>query len=209
MSALKKIAFSLDRRDEVPNQELAQDLAEKKDHKGIGEIAANLWNKEKKIQANCIKVLYEIGYIAPELIGDYSADFLKLLKSPNNRMVWGGMIALSTIAGIKAPEIFKNLDLIRETMEKGSVITVDSGIKALSIAASKDNKYRKKIFPHLLDYLNNCRPKQIPMYAEFVFRAVDRRNKQDYLQVLEKRRDVLKSTQLKRIDKVVIPLKKN
>ena len=68
MSIITSLASSLGRRDEVPNQELARALAAKKDKAGIREIAENLWNKDKNIQADCIKVLYEIGYIEPKLV---------------------------------------------------------------------------------------------------------------------------------------------
>ncbi len=81
MSVLNRLASSLNRRDEVPNQELARELASRKDKTGIREIAENLWNKNKDIQADCIKVLYEIGYIEPGLIAGYVEDFVKLLKS--------------------------------------------------------------------------------------------------------------------------------
>jgi 3-dehydroquinate dehydratase len=63
MSVLNRLAHSLGRRDEVPNQELARELAAKKNKAGIKEIAENLWNKDKNIQADCIKVLYEVGVI--------------------------------------------------------------------------------------------------------------------------------------------------
>ncbi|NUQ06049.1 MAG: hypothetical protein HUU31_19320 [Anaerolineae bacterium] len=43
-------------------------------------------------------MLYEIGYAVPDLIADYAADFLALLGSRDNRMVWGGMTALGVIA---------------------------------------------------------------------------------------------------------------
>src|SRR5574340_1282096 len=94
MSALERIAYLQKRRDEIPNQELARDLARKKDRKGIQEIAANLWNTDRNIQADCIKVLYEIGYIDPKLVAEYAGDFVKLLGSKNNRLVWGGMIEI-------------------------------------------------------------------------------------------------------------------
>ena len=84
-------------------------LAQTRNAADIREIAENLWNKEPNIQSDCLKVLYELGYLAPELIADYADDFLKLLKHRNNRMVWGGMIALSTIATLKADEIFAHL----------------------------------------------------------------------------------------------------
>ena len=59
MSAPQRNADYQDRRDEVPNQELAKELAAKKDRKGIREIADNLWNKNAQIQSDCLKVLYE------------------------------------------------------------------------------------------------------------------------------------------------------
>ena len=43
MSVLDRLASSLHRRDEVPNQELARDLSAKKDKAGIREIAENLF----------------------------------------------------------------------------------------------------------------------------------------------------------------------
>ena len=64
-------------------------------------------------------------------------------------MVWGGMIALSTVADLKAAEIFPHVDEIVQVMKKGSVITMDNGIKALALVASQKDEYRKAIFPYL------------------------------------------------------------
>ena len=110
MSVLNRIAHFQNRRDEVPNQELARDLAKKKDRKGIREIAENLWNNDRNVQADCLKVLYEVGYIDPGLVAAYAEDFIKLLKSKNNRLVWGGMIGLSTVAELKADVVLTHLD---------------------------------------------------------------------------------------------------
>ena len=49
MTALNQIAYFQNRRDEVPNQELARQLAETQDRAGIREIAENLWNKNSNI----------------------------------------------------------------------------------------------------------------------------------------------------------------
>jgi hypothetical protein len=109
MSVLDKIAFFQNRRDEVPNQQLAKELAQTENIAGIKEIAENLQNKNQNIQNDCLKVLYEIGYLKPDLITDYIQDFLTLLKSKNNRMVWGAMIALATIADKKPNEIYAKI----------------------------------------------------------------------------------------------------
>ena len=80
--------------------------------------------------------LYEIGYIKPELIAEYVNDFIKLLSSRNNRLVWGCMIALSTIAQIKYEEILELQNTFKNAIEKRPVITVDGGLKTLSKIAA-------------------------------------------------------------------------
>ncbi len=73
---LSKIAFYMNRRDEVPNQQLARELAETENTVGIKEIAESLNHKNRSVQSDCLKVLYEIGYLKPALIADYAAAFL-------------------------------------------------------------------------------------------------------------------------------------
>ena len=187
MSVLNEIAYFQNRRDDIPNQGLAHLLAQTRNAADIREIAENLWNKEPNIQSDCLKVLYELGYLAPELIADYAGDFLKLLKQRNNRMVWGGMIAISTIAALKADELFPHYEEIVAGMNKGSVITMDNGIKTLAGIASANAAYNRKIFPYLLEHLATCRPKEVPQHAEKSLPAVSSDNKKEFIAVLEKR----------------------
>jgi hypothetical protein len=208
MSVLNKIAFYQNRRDELPNQEVAQALALSRNHADIREIATNLWNEEPNIQSDCLKVLYELGYLAPELIADYVEDFLKLLGHRNNRMVWGGMIALSTVADIKAAEIFPHVNEILQVMKNGSVITMDNGIKTLALVASQKDEYRKAIFPTLLNHLKTCRPKEVPQHAEKSLPAIAADNKSDFIKVLEKRLKEMTASQAARLKKIIKTAKK-
>jgi len=203
MSVLNKIAYFQNRRDEVPNQEVARTLAQTRNAADIREIAENLWNKEANIHSDCLKVLYELGYLAPELIADYADDFLKLLKQRNNRMVWGGMIALSTIAALKADELFPHYEEIINVMNKGSVITMDNGIKTLALVASVNTAYSQKIFPFLLEHLATCRPKEVPQHAEKTLPAVCADNKNEFIAVLEKRMEDMTGAQLARVKKTI------
>ncbi|MEW5718897.1 MAG: hypothetical protein AB1817_09745 [Chloroflexota bacterium] len=203
MSVLSKLACAQNRRDEAPNQELAKELATKVDRKGIREIAENLWNNDKNIQNDCIKVLYEIGYLKPDLIGDYVSDFVKLLSSRNNRLVWGGMIALSTVAAIRAKEVYAHLDKIRRAMANGSVITIDNGVKVLARVAAAKPEYNRAIFPYLLDLLEHCRPQSIAQYAESTLCAVNVQNRKKYIAVLTKRQSALSPAQSARIRKIL------
>jgi hypothetical protein len=203
MTALNRIAHFQSRRDEAPNQDLARRLAAKKDAAGIREIAENLWNKDKHIQADCIKVLYEIGYLDPGLVAGYAEDFIKLLKSRNNRLVWGGMIALGAVARLRAAEIFKHRDEIIKAMQAGSVITKDSGVKALAGAASAKAEYGRVIFPYLLKHLGACRPKDVPQHSESILPAVNASNRADFVRVLEKRMEDLSGAASARVKKVI------
>jgi len=194
------------RRDEVPNQELAKELAAKADRKGIREIAENLWSKDKNIPNDCIKVLYEIGYLKPALIGDYVSDFIRLLSSRNNRLVWGGMIALSTVAAIRPKEIYDDLEKVTKAIANGSVITIDNGIKVLARVAAAREEYSQKIFPYLIEYLERCRPKEVAQHAESILCAVNAKNKETFIGVLTKRQGALSSAQAARIKKILKPL---
>ncbi|MCI0515618.1 hypothetical protein L0128_20580 [candidate division KSB1 bacterium] len=203
MSVLQQIAFFQNRRDEVPNQTLARELVASQNHAGIQEIAENLWNKNRNIQADCLKVLYEVGYLAPALIADYVQDFLTLSKSKNNRIVWGSMITLATIAALKPQEIFSEFQEIQRIMATGSVITVDNGIKTLSIVASRHPDYQKVIFPFLLQHLRTCRPKDVPQHSEQIKLAASAAVKQELLEILQPRLSDLTPTQAARVRKVI------
>jgi hypothetical protein len=203
MSVLSRIAYFQGRHDEVPNQELARELAYTKDQQDIQEIAQNLWNENRSIQSDCLKVLYEIGYLEPQLIADYAADFLKLLESKQNRLVWGSMIALSTLAPIRAGELFPYVADIKRAMEQGSVITRDNGVKVLAGIASAQDRYRQAIFPYLARHLETCRAKDVPQHAESVLVAVNAAARDEFVRVLEKRLPEMSSSQASRLKKVI------
>ena len=116
MSVLNRLACSQGRRDETPNRELARDLAEREDRAGIRELVTNLHRVDRDVRSDCIKTLYEVGYLRPELIVDYAAEFLRLLADRHNRMVWGAMLALSTIAALQADELYPHRQRIQDAM---------------------------------------------------------------------------------------------
>ena len=108
MSVLEELASGLGERGDQPNVRLVEKLTDLEDTQGIREIGAGLRHSDKKVQSDCIKVLYEIGYRKPELVADFAGDFLALLTSKNNRLVWGAMIGLSTIAHLRYNVLFEN-----------------------------------------------------------------------------------------------------
>jgi hypothetical protein len=199
---LNKIAFYQNRRDEVPNQQLAKELAETENKAGIKEIAQNLHHKNKSVQSDCLKVLYETGYLKPDLIADYVTDFLQLLESKNNRMVWGAMIALATIADKKPNEIYTQLGTLTTAINTGTLITTVWGVKALAKVAAANKTYKQKIFPHLMAQLKKCIPRDVPMHAESILPAIDTENKPAFLSILATRKPEMTAAQLARLKKI-------
>jgi len=203
MNVLDRLASSLGQRSDIPNQELARDLTQKKDKEDIRELVENLWNKNSNIASDCIKTLYEIGYLQPELIAPYVNDFLRLIRSRENRLVWGGMLALATIAALKPAEIFAQVEWVMKATREGSVITTDNGIKTLAGVAGCKEEYNRVIFPFLMEHLETCRPKEVPQHAESTLAAVNRANQKKFIEVLNQRMDELSATQADRVKKVI------
>jgi len=203
LTTLERIAYFRGRRDEVPNQELAHALARTRDRKGIKEIAENLWHKNKRVRSDCLKVLYEIGYIEPALIAGHVDDFLKLLGDKDNRMVWGAMIALACVADKRAKEVWPQIDDIIRITDGGTVITVVWGIRTMARVAAASSRYRAKLFPVLLGYLRRCIPRDLPTHAESMRCAVGRGNRAQFLSVLSRRQEELTASQQARLRKVL------
>src|SRR6476660_7864862 len=128
MDVLSKLASALDRNDERPNVELAETLVAKPDKKAIAALADALSTGTVAVQNDAIKVLYEIGERAPELVAPHAEAFLALLKSKNNRNVWGAMSAIDTVAGVRMKEVAAHLKEILAAADKGSVIAKDKAM---------------------------------------------------------------------------------
>jgi hypothetical protein len=207
MSVLPKLASSLQRNDEVPNQELALEIAQSEDKAAVQELVENLKNPSKDIQNDCIKVLYEVGARKPYLIAEYAEAFVKLLQSRHNRMVWGGMTALGTIVDLKAPELWNHIELIIDATENGSVITQDWGIRVLSALNVKGEMYEQRIFPFLIKFLKGCPAKDVPRHAESMVVAVNRESVGELLAVVEARKQTLTKAQVKRLNQVIRQLR--
>ena len=202
------LASALDRSDEIPNQLLAKEIAASADQVAVQELVYNLANKNKDIQSDCIKVLYEIGAIKPELITPYVDTFVKLLGSRNNRLVWGAMTALGEVATVNTSAIAKHVETIIQATDKGSAITQDWGIRVLATLSAKDDTFAKQIFPFLIRFLENCPAKDVPRHAESILPALNTSNRDAILAVLEARQSDFKPAQAKRIAKLMSQIKK-
>jgi hypothetical protein len=203
MIVLNKLASALDRRDEVLNQELAQQIIQQKDKNAVKELVENLSNKDKNVQSDCIKVLYEIGEHLPVLIAEYDKAFIALLENKNNRLVWGAMTALDSITTLNPEGIYKNLAKILAAADKGSVITKDHGVNIL-IKLAAEKKYAGNALLLLLEQMKNCPTNQLPMYAENALPVIGNDYKKNFVKVLASRlSEIEKESKQRRVEKVI------
>ncbi|OAB41598.1 hypothetical protein PMSD_00335 [Paenibacillus macquariensis subsp. defensor] len=203
MTIIDKLATSLNRKDEGPNQELAKYIADRDDRGAVKELVDNLYNNDKNIQSDCIKVLYEIGDLKPSLVVEYNKEFVTLLDHGNNRLVWGAMTVLDAIT-LENPEvIYLALAKIIDITDKGSVITKDHGVNIL-IKLCSVKQYADNAFTLLIEQLKRCPTNQLPMYAENAISIVNDKNKAFFINTLFSRLDdIEKDTKRKRVEKLI------
>ena len=208
MSILPKLASSLSRRDEILNQELAKQIADKNDTKAIKELVENLHHKSKDIQNDCIKVLYEIGERTPVLIAPYAKDFFAVLEGKNNRLKWGAMTAIDCITLENPKLIYESLPKIMKGADEGSVISRDYAVSIL-IKLCSLKQYADDAFSLLNEIVMNSPTNQVPMYAENAMPIINSKNKKIFIATLTSRLDdIEKDTKRNRVEKVIKKLSK-
>lgn len=186
--------------------DLATNISENKDHKAIGELIDLL--KNNKLAGNCIKVLYEVGERAPELIEPYLENFVKLLEHKNNRLQWGAMTAIRCISAVAPEKVQVKIPVLMKTGHNGSVISRDQLVKTLIVLGSK-SAYRESAQRFLIEILRICPDNQLPMYAEESMRLFEQELKGEFIQVLHERLlEFEKVSKRKRIEKVLRKLGK-
>lgn len=208
MTVIDQISGKNGKRPKEKNKIVAGEIARKVDKKAVVELVTLLSHKDKTVQSDAIEILYETGYIDPACIAVHCNDIAALLNSRNNRLVWGAMIALSSIASVAPERVFDHFPLIQKSVGRGSVITKDAGV-ALYTHLAKVKKYRSAVLPLLFAELENCPIKQFPQYVEKAADAIDRTIKDDFVNLIRSRTDELRmESRLKRVRKALAAVEK-
>lgn len=209
MTVIDKLASSLKRRDEAPNVKLAESIVQKNDKEAVVDLVENLANKDREIQSDCIKVLYEVGARKPELIAQFAEEFGLLLDSKNNRLVWGAMTAMDSITSEMPEAVHDLLPKIIDVANKGSVISRDHAVSILTKLASTD-EYADDAVPLLLDQLRHSPANQVPMYAEIAIPIVREKDRDSFLRVLRSRLgNIQKESKRRRVEKVIAKISRH
>ncbi|QJD81738.1 hypothetical protein [Cohnella herbarum] len=203
MSVQNKLATSLNRKDEEPNELLAQAIVDEEDGEAIAELIGCLRHKDKNIQSDAIKVLYEVGERKPDLISEYCETFVGLLAHANNRLAWGAMTALDGIAAVDPHAVHASLPIVVEAMNKGSVIVKDHGVGIL-IKLYRMEEYAEEALSLLMEQLRDCPTNQLPMYAENALKAIRDTDKTALADMLLSRLiEIEKDSKRKRVEIVI------
>ncbi|PSL30144.1 hypothetical protein CLV60_10486 [Dyadobacter jiangsuensis] len=200
---MSRLASSMGRRNEVPNQELAIEIAANADGNAVAELIENLDHKSKDVRHDCMKVLYEIGERQPSLIAAHATQFAALLDSKDNRMQWGAMTALNTIVLENPEAAFAAVPKLAAVADKGSVITRDNFV-AILIKLSGIPAYADQTLPLLNEQMLSCPSNQLPMYAENALPVLEGAHKATFVKTLISRLgDFEKESKRKRVEKVL------
>ncbi len=201
-SVIKKLSSTTGKRSKAVHKGFAQDIAAQNDIESIRELVGLLASRDRNIQSDVIEVLYETGYLKPDLISDHHAIFSELLSHKNNRLVWGAMIALSCISKTAPEIVFASLPMIQKAVDNGTVITKDAGVAVYANLATV-KKQRSDVLPLLFNELRKCPDKQLAQYAEKSVTAMDKEVKGIFLDIINSRlKTIEKASQIKRVTRV-------
>jgi hypothetical protein len=202
ITPLSHLAVALNRRDEVPNVELAEQIAAKGDRVAVQVLVDALASKHKGVPEDSIKALYEIGMRRPTLLVRHLDAFVPHLRSKNGRMVWGAMHAIHQVARIQPSIVEPYLPRILKIADGDSVIARDHAVGIL-IAVASDECHQSVAFA-LLDLLDRSPDNQFPSYAEKGAKVLARADINGFREVLVRRLALMPpSTKAKRVAAVL------
>ena len=200
---LDRLATSLGRNDEVPNQDLAREIVAANDAAAVDELVGLLTHANKAVRHDAIKALYEVAQGAPGLVAMHDAAFVTLITGKDNRLVWGGMTALGCIAPLAADRLWPQVSVIQKVTDGGSVITQDWGIRTLARIAAARPEYEAALREYLIAFLGSCIPSDVPRHAESMLVAVNDENRSRFLAALNTRLPECSPSQVSRLKRVI------
>ncbi len=198
-----RLASASGRNDEALNLALAAEIAGMGNGEAVVALIACLQNKKATLQSDAIKVLYEIGNLRPDLIAGHTPDFVALLDSKLNRLQWGAMSALNSIAAVQPRLIMSYIERLTLAAGSGSVITRDNFV-AIAVKLYVTPEYAEQAFSLLVHQLLDCPLNQLPMYAEQIQPSIAPQHIVLFAETLYLRlKDIDKESKRKRLEKVL------
>lgn len=202
----ERLSTSLGNNQGIPNVMLAEEITREEDVQSVVELARLLSEGSRDQKKSAIKVLYEIGDRQPALIADHIDVFLTQMTGLDIRLVWGSLMALSSISCVTPKPVFKCIKDICSAGDKGSIIAKDQVFKILLNLMKAEPRLIADLMPVLIDRLEISSIHQFPRYAENALATLPVRYEPLFRELLQRRLSEVKEQS--RISKIEILLKK-
>lgn len=165
MDVARRLAAATRRKDFQPNVELAIELVDTWDEAAVKQVFELVENGTKRQAHDAIQVAFEIARREPELVQPYFETLIDLLRSSDNRLLWGTLNALSGLVTLEAQRLYAHLDQILDGAARASVIGRDKTLVILT-GLMQTPRYKKRVTPLLLAHVKAAAINQFPTYAE-------------------------------------------
>ncbi len=202
MSISDKLAYSLGRKDQVPNKLLAQEITIAADADRLNELIKFIEGKpHRRLQMDAILTVAYVGDLLPKMLIPHVDFLIGRLRDPIDRVAWGSMIALSHVSPLVADQMYENLPAILDSMDMGSIVGRDHGYQVL-VNLYVVNRYSSDMLFILLEQIRKAPSNQLGQYTERLMKVIKPEDKLELITALEERRlDLTNEYHLKRLTK--------
>lgn len=141
---------------------------------------------DKKLQVVATSIIDEYGDFYPEDCVIFYERLLKLVQSKTNRLVWGSLTALETFAQLIPEKFHKNLNIIIDAANNGSVVAKDHAVKIYQKLA-RFEEYYSDALELILEQIRVCADNQLGQYSERCLEIIKPKDKLQFIESLRLR----------------------
>lgn len=202
MSISDKLAYSLGRKDQVPNKLLAQEITDAEDSERLNDLIEFIESKpHRRLQMDATLTIAYVGDLLPKMLKPHVGFLIKKLQDPIDRVSWGSMIALSHVSSHVVDQMYENLPAILDAMDMGSIVGRDYGYRILVNLYTVD-RYSSDLLFILLEQIRKAPSNQLGQYTERLLPVVRPEDRSELVTALEDRRlDLTNEYHLRRLTK--------
>ena len=165
MSIRHLLSSAQDRRDMLPNKELAKMIVQSRNATAVSELETLLVTQDDQLLFDVLKTLQIIGEEAPEMIAHLYPKLAFVLGHKTNKVVWMGMCVMSNISYLHPEITYQLLPTIMERMNAGGAIMKDKGF-SIMLSLYLGSQYQEDLNVLMLEQLRLAPDNQFGQYIE-------------------------------------------
>lgn len=197
-------AISESLRDTSFNRKCAVSLVEGNNYKDINVLIEALTKEEESVALVSSNILFEISKIKPALLENEVKSFANVFNSRANDALLNNCLGiLTSLAPTKHNEIYKYVDKISDQLQNDDVNITDRLIDLLAEIAKYSKENHQEICMVMKFILLHCPASDFFGYVEKVLPLVDKMNCEEFRNVLLIRKQDLKSSGKRKVQKIL------